>query len=290
MKRTIIFWFFITVTFSASSLSGVTRDSVAITYQFDEAQVILEDDSLYFQFQVMAAALEEGTRLGTGILLINYNSTAFGVQLFTNGRVEMERGPLLITEGPPLYNVIVQDNNAQRLGITFEYNSAPGYGNYLEMTDLLLVTVRFSVQTSGETAGLSFQEDLMLSQQYHDDNATLYHPVIAEDTDDTLLLATDIEPDIINIKQRLDVTSYPNPANPVIHFDIRNEIDGIVTIDIFNVKGQLVRKLQVEGDTEQNNFFWDGRDQQSKTVGNGIYYYYIKSRDSACKGKFTILK
>ncbi|MDD3662850.1 MAG: FlgD immunoglobulin-like domain containing protein, partial [Candidatus Pacebacteria bacterium] len=66
------------------------------------------------------------------------------------------------------------------------------------------------------------------------------------------------------------ISAYPNPMKDHLNIKITQD-DGAVTgenrIEIYNIKGQLVRSIEVsKGETE-----WDGKDKQGKHCPLGIY-------------------
>ncbi|MGD9900325.1 MAG: FlgD immunoglobulin-like domain containing protein [Calditrichaceae bacterium] len=67
--------------------------------------------------------------------------------------------------------------------------------------------------------------------------------------------------------------NYPNPFNPVTTIPFRLYSPGKIVIDIFNVKGQKIRRLTEKqftvGDYEIS---WDGRTDAGNPAGSGIYY------------------
>jgi len=60
---------------------------------------------------------------------------------------------------------------------------------------------------------------------------------------------------------------YPNPGSSLIHI-VSHDGKQISGITIYNIKGQVITKLCTSGKAE---IVWDGRDQQGRTVANGIY-------------------
>lgn len=87
--------------------------------------------------------------------------------------------------------------------------------------------------------------------------------------------------------------NYPNPFNPstTIRFEVKKAIDKMVTIKIYNLKGQLVKVLALQinraGDYE---IVWDGTDNLGKTVTSGTYYYVIDFGDAQLTGKMSMIK
>ncbi|MFC1887215.1 M20/M25/M40 family metallo-hydrolase [Candidatus Cloacimonadota bacterium] len=74
--------------------------------------------------------------------------------------------------------------------------------------------------------------------------------------------------------------NYPNPFNPVttISFNLSPEKSENALIEIFNVKGQLVRSFSLSA--IENSIVWKGKDEQGSAVSSGIYFYNLN-----CDGK-----
>jgi hypothetical protein len=85
--------------------------------------------------------------------------------------------------------------------------------------------------------------------------------------------------------------NYPNPFNPVttIAYDLAR--DQKVEIDIYNIKGQKVKKLINEiRKAGSYKTVWDGRNEDNQTVGSGIYFYRMKSGTYTSTGKMILMK
>ena len=77
--------------------------------------------------------------------------------------------------------------------------------------------------------------------------------------------------------------NYPNPFNPETWVPYRLAKSGDVTINIYNVAGQLVRTLKL-GHREAGSYiakeraaYWDGKNIISERVASGVYLYHIQS-------------
>ena len=76
-----------------------------------------------------------------------------------------------------------------------------------------------------------------------------------------------------------NLSNYPNPFNPSteIRFqipDYRQNED--IKIDIYNLKGQLIRELKIQNSKFKiNSVIWNGKDSNGKLVSSGIYYYKL---------------
>ena len=109
-----------------------------------------------------------------------------------------------------------------------------------------------------------------------------------EDTFPTLA-DNDIETEVPTAFELLQ--NYPNPFNPetTIDYQIKEEIE--VTIEIYNIRGQLLRTLvdkkQAAG---AYSLIWDGKDDSGKGVASGIYLYLLKTKEFVKARKLTLLR
>lgn len=154
-----------------------------IEFCFANPQISYVNDQEYFNVDIMAKGSQAGQRLGTGILLINYNPDLFGYNVRGQGNLTVTRGPLLLTDPFPFYGLITNDNSSTRLAITYEYLFSPGWGSLLSTSFQQLLSIRIKLIQRGAGAGLSFSQAQMANQQYMDDNNTLFNPVTASDTE-----------------------------------------------------------------------------------------------------------
>jgi len=85
--------------------------------------------------------------------------------------------------------------------------------------------------------------------------------------------------------------NYPNPFNPSTSIAYELADDGMISLDIYNIKGQKVRTL-INGyqPCGRHSLAWDGKDDHGKAVASGIYSYLLNTKDaSACK-KMILMK
>ncbi|MCX6253784.1 MAG: VWA domain-containing protein [Bacteroidia bacterium] len=94
-----------------------------------------------------------------------------------------------------------------------------------------------------------------------------------------------------------DVRFYPNPFNPNEHsFKITYKLkeSTSVTAEIYDLKGRLIKTLFVNKQQPgcmQIEIEWDGTNNQSQLVSNGMYLYVIKpDRSNKIAGKVVITK
>ena len=85
--------------------------------------------------------------------------------------------------------------------------------------------------------------------------------------------------------------NYPNPFNPTTTISFSTKEAGYVTLDVYNMRGQLVKTLVNEQlDAAYHNIVWDGRDTCNKKVSSGFYFYKMKSRDYTKTKKMILMK
>ena len=86
--------------------------------------------------------------------------------------------------------------------------------------------------------------------------------------------------------------NYPNPFNPTttISFFTAEDAEN-AEIVIYNLKGQKVKTLVNEKlDAGSHQVAWNGKDNSSKNVSSGVYFYKMKAGDYTCLKKMILLK
>ena len=86
--------------------------------------------------------------------------------------------------------------------------------------------------------------------------------------------------------------NFPNPFNPetTIAFDLSG--DTAVTLTIYDLAGQVVRRLAVGQVMTAGRYEsrWDGRDASGARVGSGVYFYRLAAGDFTSVKKMILLK
>jgi len=90
--------------------------------------------------------------------------------------------------------------------------------------------------------------------------------------------------------------NYPNPFNPETWLPYELAADATVTIRIYDVKGRLVRQLDL-GVQKAGRYvdklkaaYWDSKDQTGKAVSSGLYFYTFKAGDFQATRRMVIVK
>ena len=90
--------------------------------------------------------------------------------------------------------------------------------------------------------------------------------------------------------------NYPNPFNPDTWLPYHLAQDALVTINIYNVKGQLVRTLNLGNKnasvyaTKSKAAYWDGKDSFGEKVSSGVYFYTLQAGEFRATRKMVIMK
>ncbi|MCD4820005.1 MAG: T9SS type A sorting domain-containing protein [Candidatus Cloacimonetes bacterium] len=85
--------------------------------------------------------------------------------------------------------------------------------------------------------------------------------------------------------------NYPNPFNPTttILF-LTAKITKNTKIEIFNIKGQMIKKLEIKNvKLGINEVIWDGKDDNNRPISSGIYFYQLKTGNDFFETKRMLL-
>ncbi len=87
------------------------------------------------------------------------------------------------------------------------------------------------------------------------------------------------------------VEAAPNPFNPVTTLSYNLPQAGHLSLQVFDMRGRLVRSLIDEPRTAgAGKAVWDGRDDQGARVSSGVYFWQARSADQIKVGKITMIK
>jgi len=85
--------------------------------------------------------------------------------------------------------------------------------------------------------------------------------------------------------------NYPNPFNPTTTISFQLPSISDVTLNIYNINGQLVKTLISRRMNAGNHeIIWDGTDEFGERVGSGTYIYSLNAGDFTATRKILFLK
>ena len=85
----------------------------------------------------------------------------------------------------------------------------------------------------------------------------------------------------------------PNPFNPstTISYTVPENTVVQVSLEVFNMRGMLVRKLvDAERTPGVYSVIWDGTDQKGARVSSGVYFYRLRAGDFIKMRKMVLIK
>ena len=98
------------------------------------------------------------------------------------------------------------------------------------------------------------------------------------------------------VKRTALYQNFPNPFNPETWLPYQLAADAPVNLRIYNVRGQLVRELDI-GLQEAGSYraqasaaYWDGRDRLGEAVSSGVYFYTLRAGAFQATRRMLILK
>jgi hypothetical protein len=154
---------------------------------------------------------------------------------------------------------------------------------------LALLGGETSIGGSGEIASMTFKlkerTDLSLSFSLIDLRDGENHKLLA-DQEDAEHEASPQVPLAYELSQ-----NYPNPYNPRTQIAYQLPQAGVVSLKIYNIKGELVRTLVDEYKPAGcHTVIWDGQNQEGMGVSSGIYFYRMVSGEFSATRKMLMIK
>ena len=85
--------------------------------------------------------------------------------------------------------------------------------------------------------------------------------------------------------------NYPNPFNPTTHIVFQNSKDGLISLSIYNSRGEKIRSL-VNGYYKKGvqTTIWDGKNDSGDQVGSGTYLMVLKGIDFYRTRKIVLMR
>ena len=85
--------------------------------------------------------------------------------------------------------------------------------------------------------------------------------------------------------------NYPNPFNPVTNISYSMVETGNVTLEVYNLRSQLVKTLVNDvKETGDYTVTWNGTDNSNKLVSSGVYFYKMKAGNYTATKKMILMK
>jgi len=104
---------------------------------------------------------------------------------------------------------------------------------------------------------------------------------------------TNSEENTVNIAAINSISVYPNPFNPTANISLsinENDIQLPITVEIFNIKGQLVKTIVNNEIVQTINFVWNGKNNNGDSTASGMYFIKMETATSSVSKKMLLLK
>ena len=93
------------------------------------------------------------------------------------------------------------------------------------------------------------------------------------------------------VASKMQLSNYPNPFNPTTNILYNIKENAHIDIRIYNIKGQLVKKLINENQTTgRYSVVWNGVDNKANNVASGIYFVKMKQGNKSISKKIILTK
>ena len=268
-----------------------------------------------FEYSLNAGLLAIGVQSADGVCIHDntFQNCSFGMQIGHSRNIIIDNnsfsGPA-ITAIDLAYNtadVLITNNtitDCQRQAILLFYNSEAEihYNNiYNNDVALSLWAEGADIDASYNWWGTTDPDSIeSLIEDYNDDPTSgrvNYLPFLNSPTDNS----SNNKPIVSSVQEQASLRNfqllqnYPNPFNTttVINFSIPliNKEDMKVSLKIYNIHGQLVRKLLNERiGSNSYSVVWDGKDNWGQPVASGIYFYELRAGGMREAGKMIVIK
>ncbi len=90
---------------------------------------------------------------------------------------------------------------------------------------------------------------------------------------------------------KIKINNYPNPFNPETQISYTLNNSEHVTLQIFNMQGQLIRTLVNENQSAgTHSVKWDGTNESGKKVVSGVYVYKLQAGNDSVSRRMMLMR
>ncbi len=100
-----------------------------------------------------------------------------------------------------------------------------------------------------------------------------------------------------SLSNSISLSHYPNPvflsntnSGVSIDFSLPKHSSEKPRLEIFNIKGQKVKEIEISETKIHYSKAWDCRDASSKSVTSGIYFYRVSSGNDTATGRMMVIR
>lgn len=143
--------------------------------------------------------------------------------------------------------------------------------------------LQFRASTTDQITEVRFLEGL----QFY--NAGMYvNPVFSSNATITIGTPSGVDQSALG---RTDLRIVPNPAPGAAMFVVGSDRPGPQRIDLFDVRGRIVRRFDDAGGPEgERTVAWDGRDGRGLALPGGIYFVRLEAAGTVVQKRVSLLR
>ena len=84
--------------------------------------------------------------------------------------------------------------------------------------------------------------------------------------------------------------NFPNPFNPQtnIRFDV--PVASNVTVTIYNILGEKIRKFEKRYEAGTHTLMWDGKNSSGEDIASGVYFYKLSAGNYQETRKMVLIR
>jgi len=253
--------------FLVLNINGATSSSDSIGLQVDQADITVSGGT------VNTFSVDTGGDTSLPVELSSFSATSADDNVILKWRTETELGNI----GFSIYRSEEKDGNYTKIGFV------RGGGNSVMPIDYQFVDEK----AKADKTYFYYLEDIdFAGERGKSDIIKVVVPLVK-----VVVPPPKFVPGAFRLLQ-----NYPNPFNPETWIPYDLAADASVSIRIYDVKGQLVRQLDI-GRQEAGRYFdkgnaayWNGKDQLGQSVSSGLYFYMLKAGSFTATRRMVILK
>ncbi len=97
--------------------------------------------------------------------------------------------------------------------------------------------------------------------------------------------------EVAGISSSIEANAFPNPFNPETTINYNLPEDGKTSIQIYNIKGQLVKTLLSEYSTSgEHTIIWNSKSNNESICPSGLYLYNVRQNNNSLTKKIVLAK
>jgi hypothetical protein len=191
------------------------------------------------------------------------------------------------------YDIIFGDNTGYLHSIDLEGNQTPNFPIYLGSAIKASPAIEYTGYDNDVEIAVANTNAYILIDYKNSISGIKWHffKKNTRRTGNAADASTSADPGVVPDMITQLNSNYPNPFNPTttISFNLAKDTD--VTLQVYNIKGQLVNTLINETYTAgEHSVVWNGKDKRGSTVSSGVYLYKLKTTDHTDVKRMMLIK